>query len=80
MVWLNRPDLVLPLDISLNFVKLSNYHFIQFFILKQGTQCAFDLLLSFQKIQEKLSTLLKSALKDFEKLVESPTHFSKAIR
>ena len=52
VVWLNRPDLILPPDISLNFLKCPFDILFIFKILMQGTQIVFEFHMSFQKIQE----------------------------
>ena len=54
-----------------------------FEILQQGTQIAFDLHSSFQKLREKLSPLLKSvlnALEAFQTPLRSPSHFLKTAK
>ena len=51
MVWYNRPDLLLPPDISLNFFKCPFNILFIFKIIMQGAQIAFEFHLSFQKMR-----------------------------
>ena len=52
MVLFNRPDLILPPDISLNFFKCPFNILFNLKIRMQGTQIAFQFHLSFQKMRD----------------------------
>jgi len=51
-IWLDRPEVVLLPDVSLNLLNCPFNILFKFLILKQDTRLAFEFHLYFQKLQE----------------------------